>query len=618
MKMKSLPILNFIIGLTTLGLFIFLFLAFFSPLVGGDIWWHLKLGEWIVAHQQVPSADPFAITEASTSWMYTQWLGGVLFYTFYQWGGLLALKILLAFWFLVTVSVFVVHARRRMPAALLLLVALFLGYGLLTRLVLRPFIFNFIFIQLFLIQLYQYEQTHRAKSLWPLLPLGMLWGNLHLGSFVYALLLIGIFWFSAVVDRIKNATNGQQNQAPDATGRPVFHLGLLLLIYPFCFLISPYGLQAMVYPFEVFLLPHFINFYRFNNLITEMQPPVYLLSWSGLWFAGLVVLALGAIFLPRKRSFTDLLLLITALFMFLHSQRASAFFAIISAYVTAHSLSHAARPSVTWIKRYGSGLQTSILIILLSLLTCLSLRLAQAHVILNGKDVKRLTLSLEPATNPVAGVNQIQKLGLRGLVFSPDGFGGYILWAGYPQLNSFVDGRQCHQDLYAQYLKILQNPRRFWSAAQSEYNFQAAILASDHPPCHALIQYLTDAAGWQILAIDGPIIVFVPNKTFKLAMQTAKVDKIPPIPGSAQANDIDQLKAILARIPENPKTLWRPAPYFSDKLEEGIALYGIGYERAGIRRIIAAAADTPVPGFKEVLTAIIQRETDEYPLGGKD
>src|SRR4051794_28876295 len=33
-----------------------------------DIWWHMRAGEWIAQHHQVPHLDPFSATTMGQSW----------------------------------------------------------------------------------------------------------------------------------------------------------------------------------------------------------------------------------------------------------------------------------------------------------------------------------------------------------------------------------------------------------------------------------------------------------------------------------------------------------------------------------------------------------------------
>lgn len=71
------------VGLATLG-----------PITSGDLWWHLRTGEWILAHGELPKVDPFSHTAGDTHWVLQEYGSQVLFALFYELGGFWALKAL--------------------------------------------------------------------------------------------------------------------------------------------------------------------------------------------------------------------------------------------------------------------------------------------------------------------------------------------------------------------------------------------------------------------------------------------------------------------------------------------------------------------------------------------
>ena len=50
-----------------------------SMLADGDTGWHLRTGEWILAHGRVPQQDLFSFTHAGQSWYAWEWLWDVCF-----------------------------------------------------------------------------------------------------------------------------------------------------------------------------------------------------------------------------------------------------------------------------------------------------------------------------------------------------------------------------------------------------------------------------------------------------------------------------------------------------------------------------------------------------------
>src|SRR5439155_25591306 len=56
-----------------------------------DIWWHLRVGRWIVEHQAVPTVDYFALPTMGHSWFAYSWLFEVLVYYLHHAFGLMGL-----------------------------------------------------------------------------------------------------------------------------------------------------------------------------------------------------------------------------------------------------------------------------------------------------------------------------------------------------------------------------------------------------------------------------------------------------------------------------------------------------------------------------------------------
>src|SRR5919197_4765573 len=42
------------------------------PVLDPDIWWHLRVGQWVVEHGTVPQTDPFS--QAGRPWVAYSWL----------------------------------------------------------------------------------------------------------------------------------------------------------------------------------------------------------------------------------------------------------------------------------------------------------------------------------------------------------------------------------------------------------------------------------------------------------------------------------------------------------------------------------------------------------------
>ena len=87
---KTPAIARFLPSLTDLAflmplIFIFFRLEGARTLLGdGDTGWHIRTGEWILAHHWVPQVDMFSFSRPGQPWFAWEWLSDVLFGALHQ------------------------------------------------------------------------------------------------------------------------------------------------------------------------------------------------------------------------------------------------------------------------------------------------------------------------------------------------------------------------------------------------------------------------------------------------------------------------------------------------------------------------------------------------------
>src|SRR5262245_51402617 len=62
-------------------------------LFDGDTGWHIRTGEWILAHGRVPYQDLFSFTKPGQPWFAWEWLWDVMFAGLHAYGGLAAVAL---------------------------------------------------------------------------------------------------------------------------------------------------------------------------------------------------------------------------------------------------------------------------------------------------------------------------------------------------------------------------------------------------------------------------------------------------------------------------------------------------------------------------------------------
>jgi hypothetical protein len=207
-------------------------------LVNGDIWWHLKTGELILANLQIPSENLFTYTNPESPWIDLHWGFQCFVALIYNQFGSFGLIFSKSFIGLLTFLLLLLTSRNSLPSWLTLLCwspffAIFSA-----RYHVRPEMFSLLFVALTLWVLH--HSTNRPVLLWLLLPIQIAWVNVQ-GLFVLQHLLVGAFLLQQLVTFVYDR-------------RHVLLLRRLLLIFILSIMasfINPYGLQGALFPLEL-------------------------------------------------------------------------------------------------------------------------------------------------------------------------------------------------------------------------------------------------------------------------------------------------------------------------------------------------------------------------------
>lgn len=565
----------------------FVFLLFLRPIENEDIWWHLKTGEWILQNFQVPRYDLFPFGNEQTPWTFTQWLGSALIAMIDQVSGLSGVKVFRSLFFAGIIYLFFRYARGKAGFSLIMVLSLLILPALYIRSNLRPDIFNYFFIQIFLIHLFRFQETKDAKHLVPLPLWGILWSNMHLGSFVYGVPLIGTFLLANICSflwrKLKNAVG--PDDAAVKSGMLIAALGFYVL----SFIVSPYGFKALLYPFKVFLDPSFINFYSASSAVEEMASPLKVLTGTtGLWAVLLFGLVLFFIFRSEDKANRLLYLLLSVMSfgLFLQGVRGGAFFALVVAYVIVQISKNMAEekeeasdipPKLTW-----------VLIVLLMVPILFRLNLVNYK---DGRLVRNMALDVE-TDNPKDALAFMKENHIDGQVFTNDLFGGYILWSSYPLVRPFIDGRQLNQEHLVQFLKVINFPGQEWMAAEKKYGFKILLLAAEDRYSFTLINAL-DLKEWQLVYYDDVSIVLVKRNAFPLPEHVMALES-DLLRATLTPQDRENMNAFLsAKVPQNQPGFFSAEPRRVDVLGEAETLFKMGFTNAGFKMLMNGADLAP-------------------------
>ncbi|MBA2589760.1 MAG: hypothetical protein H0U98_14175 [Alphaproteobacteria bacterium] len=454
------PALNFALNFA-LGAALAAFgLAVLSPglLNDGDTYWHIRAGEWMIAHRAVLRADVFSYTVAGAPWHTQEWLAEIAMALGWRsgWSGI---HLLFAAAAALTAGVTAWFVRRRVDFVPALL-AVVLGLSCVTgSLLARPHMLALPLLAIWTVGLAQAREKNESPSCW-LIAVMPLWANLH-GSFAFGLALAGALAVEAVIEDRKAAL-----------GWAVFLLGATLSC-----LATPYGIAGLEFPFKLSAM-------RALDHISEWQASDFshISPFVISLFVTLFVMSSGRLRVPAFR----LAVLLGVVWMALAHGRHQMLLGVTAPILLAPSLANA------WPAKNG--------ITKAWLLPLLAAGFAALILV-------RLTLPVARTDDPVSPVTamaHVPRFVRETPVLNDYSFGGYLIWDG---LKPFIDSRaDLYGDIFLQnYAAITAPDKDALAATLTFYHVRWTIFNKDA----AVVKLLDATPGWHRFYADKLAVVHV-------------------------------------------------------------------------------------------------------------
>jgi hypothetical protein len=198
-----------------------------------DSYWHLVVGRWIVQHAGFPHADPYSFTMAGKPWIAKEWLSQLLYAGAFGIAGWTGMAVLAAAAMALAFGILARELLRRLvpiPAIAFLAGAFLLAAP---HALARPHMLALPVMVAFVAGLVRAVDEDRRPSWW-LLPLMMLWANLH-GGFTFGILLAGACALDALV-----AATPEERRRTFLSWLPF----AILVVVAAC--VTPYGPQSIL------------------------------------------------------------------------------------------------------------------------------------------------------------------------------------------------------------------------------------------------------------------------------------------------------------------------------------------------------------------------------------
>jgi len=477
------------------------------------IGWHIRTGQWILGTHTIPRVDPFS-THTRKPWIAWEWLYDVMVGRLEASAGLngvvwLTAAVIAA----VFAALFGLLMRRGTDLLVAIVLTLLAMASSMIHFLARPHVLSWLFalIWFWILDSAETAGHNSNRRLWLLPALMLVWVNVH-GGFLLGLMLLAFFWAGSMwtwLDRKESRIEEAFEKI--AAGKRVRDLTFVGLASVLATLVNPYGwrLHGHIYSY---LTNRF-----FMDHIEEFQSPNFhgigLKCFLVLLLIGVAVLAAHG----RQLRGSEILVVLFAVSAGLYSSRNVPVSAILLAAVLGPLLPRWGRKAFPLrMAAVDSTLRGHFWPILATIATFM--------IAANGGRVGSAVVmdaDFDPQRMPVEAVNFLERAGVKAPVFSPDYWGGYILYRLYPRNQVTIDDRH---DFYGEAFM-----REYLRAMHVEPGWEDVLKGQSVlvlPTKAALTQVLSKTTGWKAVYSDDVATVFTASQVARIPTRFGATDLV--------------------------------------------------------------------------------------------
>jgi hypothetical protein len=461
-----------------------------------DTFWHIRTGQWILNHRQVPTVDFYSYTAAGKRWISSEWLSEIFFALAYKFAGWRGVAMLSAIVSAAIIAILFSYLLRNVR------VSIAIGWTALTAMAIaphflaRPHIFSYVLLLIWVIILVDsYDRNHFRLPVLLLVILMVLWANLH-GSFTLGLVFLYVFAAFSFYQNIHQRDYRESKR-----------LLFVLIAVTVSAALTPYGIFSALLTVETISLKYTLQHVQEWTSPNFQTLRIHLFLFVGLWaaMAGFGIQLRG----PRLVAFVMLT------FLALSYTRGLASFFLLTPIILV-------RPfvaSVCWCRpakldgesKLGEGstefvrASDPLLLHLQNRFIIIPTICLAVAGIATGSAWRQMNVGPAKSIAPSDAIDFVRRNGITGNVFNSYGFGGYLIFSGIP---TFVDGRvppytEEFLKKYSEAVNLSDIDHAF--QLLDEYNVSWIILR----PLEAMAKAIARSALWKEVYSDEYSIVFV-------------------------------------------------------------------------------------------------------------
>lgn len=463
-------------------------------LADGDTGWHIRTGQWILEHRQFVYQDLFSFTRQGESWFAWEWLSDVLFALLHQAGGLHAVALFGMAAGAVFCGIVFRHMVWQGANVWIALPLAFVAFGCVTlHLLARPHLFTLLLVPA-AVWWIEADRRRPTARIWLLVPVAVVWTNLH-GGWLALIALLGL----------ASAGLAAESLLGDRQWGLARRYAVLTAACAAASLLNPYGWRLHAHIWQYLRADYILN------TVGEFRAPSFrgepMMHYEITLLAA--VAACGAM-LARGQVVRPLWIGFWA-HASLQSARHIPLFAAVAIPFLAAELQR------LWEERSRRAGRRSVLSTLGELAAETAPQLRRVSVwplVVLAAVALRLApfpdledFPAERFPRAMAGRHAARLEGAR--ILTQDQWADYLIYRYWPRVQVFFDGRSDFygKDIAMEYLAAMEGKPR-WREVLEKYRFDTVLL----PPGVALASLLKASPEWEVVDDDGQAVLFVERR----------------------------------------------------------------------------------------------------------
>ncbi len=404
-----------------------------------DVFIHMRVGADIWSSGSVPHTDVYSAVAAGREFIAHEWLSALVFFGVDRAFGGVGISLLMAACSLaVAATLYASLARPAREGILALPLVGLCTYLVNFRVHARPHLFSLVIVALFVLAIERWRRDRSARALWWLVPLQVVWVNLHgeylLGPVLLAIVTgtVGLF---ALLPSLQRSVGPRAYSWSDVRGLLCLSAAVLLAC-----LVNPYGPKILAFSFRMWSENDYIKQFVIEWRGTFL-PENHGLNWFHFYCALLAVSWLALLARARTLPLLDLALLGAVTVLSAGSQRFVPHLALIGFPILVRSLSPLLES--VWEKRAlgrRPALELAAAMAMILYTTAYGYALDQDTSDPETKNLHR-PIAWGYGEHPYEEVEFLERSGLEGIIYAEYTDAALLLQRLSPRIRPVVDSR---------------------------------------------------------------------------------------------------------------------------------------------------------------------------------